>query len=81
MVEETHNSTAESELMTIQEAAKEADLTEAAIRNAIYRGKLSTVEKYGRKLIQRPDFEAYRQASKMGRPSGSTKDRLEGKGD
>jgi len=68
MVEEAQANKTEDELLTIQDAAKEADLTEAAIRNAIYRGKLSTIEKYGRKLIRRVDFNFYRQCTKVGRP-------------
>jgi DNA-directed RNA polymerase specialized sigma24 family protein len=60
---------ARDELMTIQEAAAETGLTESAVRNAIYRGRLSTVEKYGRKLLPRNAFERYRSELKMGRPA------------
>lgn len=54
--------------LTVQEAAEETGLTEDAIRKAIRRGKLPIVEKYGRKLIPRKDFDAYRQTVKPGRP-------------
>ena len=57
-------------MLTVQEAAQEAGVTEAAIRSAILRGRLPHVEKYGRKLITRRDFDAYRQVAKPGRPTG-----------
>jgi hypothetical protein len=56
------------EMLTIQEAAIRAGVTEQAIRNAIYRGKLAVTEKYGRKLIRDTEFEEYRKNTKMGRP-------------
>jgi hypothetical protein len=59
----------ETELLTIKEAAQEAQVTEQAIRNAIYRGKLTTTEKYGRILIERDVFNRYRAETKMGRPT------------
>jgi len=70
---ETGENKERRDLITIQEAAAEAGLTEAAIRNAVYRGKLAVTEMYGRKLIDRVAFEEYRRNTKMGRPKGSTK--------
>ena len=53
--------------LTIQEAATELQVSDAAIRAAILEGRLPHVEKYGRKLISRADLDAYRQRT---RPSG-----------
>ena len=58
-------------MLTVQEAAREAGITETAIRSAILRGRLPHVEKYGRKLINRQDFDKYRETAKPGRPAGS----------
>jgi excisionase family DNA binding protein len=55
-------------LLTVQDAAREADLTEDAIRKAIQRGRLPIVEMYGRMLIAREAFEAYRKTARRGRP-------------
>lgn len=59
-------------LLTVPEAAAEANLTTAAIRNAIYRGKLPAKQIYGRLVIERAAFEQYRQTTKMGRPPKSS---------
>jgi len=59
----------EEEFLTVPEAAIRAGISEQAIRNAIYRGKLAVTEKYGRKLIRTLEFEEYRRNTKMGRPS------------
>lgn len=58
--------------ITVQDAAKQAGVTEAAIRNAIYRGKLPTVRKYGRNLIPLEAFSTYRANARPGRPSKAT---------
>ena len=55
--------------LTVQEAALRACVTDAAIRNAIYRGKLPTVRKYGRNLIPFAAFNTYREKARPGRPS------------
>jgi excisionase family DNA binding protein len=58
----------EQELLTVHEAAEQANVTQAAIRNAIYRGKLPAKQIYGRLLIARKEFEKYRAETKIGRP-------------
>ena len=55
-------------MLTVTEAAEQANVTQAAIRNAIYRGKLPAKQIYGRLLIERGEFEKYRSETKMGRP-------------
>lgn len=55
-------------LLTVQEAAKETGMSETGLRNAINRGSLPFVEKYGRKLIRAEDLANYRATVKMGRP-------------
>jgi len=67
----TMGKTQESEdanLLTVTEAAELAGVSQAAIRNAIYREKLAAKQIYGRLLIDRQEFERYRQETKMGRP-------------
>jgi len=56
------------DMLTVTEAAQEAGVTQSTIRNAIYRGRLPATQHYGRQLIRRRDFEAYRQTAKVGRP-------------
>lgn len=58
----------EGEMLTVQEAAREAGISDAAIRSAILRGRLPFVQRYGRKLIRRADFDAYRSVARRGRP-------------
>ena len=58
----------EEELVTIGEAAVLAGVTEPAIRNAIYRKKLVTTVRYGRKLLKRSDVLTYRATATVGRP-------------
>jgi hypothetical protein len=58
----------EMDMLTIQDAAREAGTTEDAVRKAILRGRLPVVLKYGRKLITRAAFETYRQGAQRGRP-------------
>jgi hypothetical protein len=57
------------ELITVQDAAKLANVTETAIRSALLRGRLPHVVLYGRKLIRVADFEAYRATARPGRPT------------
>jgi hypothetical protein len=54
--------------LTVQEAAEYAEITEQGVRNAIYRGKLVKVIKYGRTLIAREEIERYRLVARRGRP-------------
>ena len=56
------------DLITVQEAAKIAGVSETAIRSALLRGRLPFVLKYGRKLIERPVFDRYRETARPGRP-------------
>lgn len=63
----------DKDMITVPEAAQEASLNETTIRNAIYRGRLNATNSYGRLLIKREDFEAYRSNTKMGRPKGTGK--------
>lgn len=56
-------------MLTVTQAANEANVTQAAIRNAIYEGKLSARQVLGRQLISRPDFDSYLATRrKPGRP-------------
>ncbi len=57
-----------NDLLTVQDIAAESGLTESAIRVAMRRGRVPYVLRYGRKLIPRADWEAYRQAARPGRP-------------
>ena len=59
------------DMLTVPEAAAESNLAQTTIRNAIYRGKLTATNVYGRPIIERSEFERYRAATKMGRPKGS----------
>lgn len=53
-------------LFTVQEAAELLGVTDGAIRLALSQGRLPTVEKYGRKLVTRPDLDAYKQRTQPG---------------
>ena len=63
-----------NELLTVVEAAHELCVTPPAVHSALYEGRLPCVVKYGRKLIARPDLDAYKQRTqpngvkKVGRP-------------
>lgn len=46
-------------MLTVPEAAREANVTPQAIRNAIYEGKLTAQQVYGRQIIARSDFDRY----------------------
>lgn len=59
-------------MLTVQDAAREAGLTEDAVRKAIAQGRLPHTVMYGRKLIRREDFNSYRATAKPGRPPKST---------
>jgi hypothetical protein len=67
---ESTNLATPTDLLTVQEAAQELSVGETAIRNAIYRGKLFSMEKYGRILIERAALERYRSNIRTGRPPG-----------
>lgn len=62
------------EILTVVQAANELGVTAAAVRLAIYDNRLPSREFYGRKLIARPDLNAYRQRTqpdgvkRVGRP-------------
>ncbi len=62
------------EILTVVQAAHELGVTAAAVRLAIYDNRLPSQEFYGRKLIARPDLNAYRQRTqpegvkRVGRP-------------
>ena len=58
----------EKDLITVQEAAREASVTEDAIRKAIRRERLPATEMYGRLLVDRSDLLAYKKTAKAGRP-------------
>ncbi len=57
----------EEELLTVQDAARELDVTDGAVRLAILKGRLQSTMKYGRKLIMRADIEEYKRRT---RPTG-----------
>ena len=56
------------DFLTVQQAAARLRVGETAIRNAILRGRLPSLEMFGRKLIAKADLEAYQQNAKPGRP-------------
>lgn len=55
-------------MITVQQAAERAGVSETAIRSALLRKRLPFVLMYGRKLIRTSDFEAYRLTARPGRP-------------
>jgi len=57
-----------ADFMTVADAAASAGIREEAVRNAIYRRRLAAVQVYGRQLIRRADYEAWRSATRIGRP-------------
>lgn len=66
------------EYLTVQQAARELDVTDAAIRGAILKKRLNSVVLYGRKLISRGELSAYRSRTRpdgvkpVGRPRRKT---------
>lgn len=64
----------EETLLTVQQAAANLGVTDGAVRLALSQGRLSSVEKFGRKLIERADLDAYKRRTqpdgvkKVGRP-------------
>ena len=56
------------DLISIAEAARLRGVTHGAIRNLIDRGRLSSVEIAGRRLVARSEVEAF-EPEKGGRPS------------
>lgn len=61
-----YNQGMEDVLLTVQEAATMLGVTEGAVRLALSQGRLPIVEKYGRKLVARPDLEAYKKRTQPG---------------
>lgn len=55
-------------MLTVQDAAREAGLSDTAVRSAIQRGRLAVVHMYGRMLIERAEWERYRASARRGRP-------------
>ena len=59
---------------TVQEAAVNLGVSEAAVRNATLQGRLPYVRKYGRKLISPSDLQLYKERTQpqgiksVGRP-------------
>lgn len=72
---DTDGRTEEDEVITVTEAAKEAGVTQAAIRNAIYSGKLKARQLYGRQLITRSALSDYLETKRNpGRPPKEQKE-------
>ena len=67
------------EYLTVQEAALELGITEVSVRSALNQNRLPFAEKFGRKLVNRDDLEAYKQRTqpsgvkKVGRPRKAQK--------
>ena len=61
-------------MVTVTQAAQELGVTPGAVRLAMYDNRLPFEEFYGKKLIKRPDLEAYKQRTqpdgekRVGRP-------------
>lgn len=59
---------------TVQEAARELNVSDSAVRIALLEGRLPFAVMFGRKLIARPDLAAYKQRTqpdgvrRVGRP-------------
>lgn len=60
------------ELLTVQEAAEWLGVGDTAVRNAMLRGRLPFVRRYGRKLIALPELAAYKERTRPGRPPKQT---------
>jgi predicted DNA-binding transcriptional regulator AlpA len=64
----------DTDLLTVPEVARELGITQGAIRIAIYERRLPSLEKYGRRLVARPDLNHYKQRTqpegvkRVGRP-------------
>jgi len=56
-----------ADYLTIQEAARELSVTDAAVRGAILKGRLNAVVMLGRKVVPRSDLAAYQART---RPDG-----------
>ena len=58
------------DFLTVTQAAQEAGVTQAAIRNAIYEGKLAARQMLGRHVIARGQFDVYlSNRRRRGRPT------------
>ena len=55
------------DLISISEAARIRGVSHVAIQNLIKRGRLSTVEVAGRRLLRRGDVEGFKPESPRGR--------------
>ena len=62
------NGKGEEELLTVQDISRESGVPEDTIRRAIQRGRLAVVKKYGRRLIERQEWERYHTEAHRGRP-------------
>ena len=64
----------EEKLLTVTEVATALGVSQAAVRNAIYEGRLASTKMYGKPLVKTIDLEAYRARSqpdgtkRVGRP-------------
>lgn len=60
-------------LLTVPQAAEEAEVSQTAIRSAVDRKRLPAIVLYGRVLIKRADFDAWKKdRPKKGRPKKQT---------
>lgn len=65
--------------LTIQEAARELSVTDAAVRSAILKGRLNAAVMLGRKVVPRADLAAYQARTRpdgvkpIGRPRRAVK--------
>ena len=57
-----------ADYLTITQAAESLSVSDAAIRKAILKGRLPSIELFGRKLVSRLDVNEYRERT---RPDGS----------
>ncbi len=56
--------------LTVQQIAAEWNLKEDTVRRAIQRKRVSTQEIFGRRVVKREDWIAYRETAKRGRVQG-----------
>ncbi len=53
--------------LTVQEVARELQVSDGAVRTAILEGRLPSTIAFGRKIVSRADLDAYKQRT---RPEG-----------
>ncbi len=58
-------------LLTITDAAKQIGITEAAVRQAILKGRIPSVTKYGRKLVAAATVNDYKVTARKRMPDRS----------